>query len=123
VAAYDAARIKSFRQSLIMPAPPMPSKPQLKDPHDGEHREQGRPLVLGCTVSGVLLLLLMLSIAILRRSLGGMLASAGGILAGIGPLLFIVCLIFGGGVLHYLVWGWWLGAYLRDKYNIDEDEL
>ena len=37
-----------------------------------------------------------------------------------GPVVFVFAVVFGGGVFtlavfHYLVWGWWLGRWMRGE--------
>jgi len=88
-----------------MTAPPMPQKPQVEERREG--RSSGW---VALAFAGVVVMLAIISLAIFT-------------LGAVGPLVIVAFLILGGGVLHYIVWGWWLGAYLRDKYNIEEDEL
>ncbi|MBI1903811.1 MAG: hypothetical protein HYS13_22125 [Planctomycetia bacterium] len=71
-----------------------------------------RPRRYGCIVA------LLLGFVIL----GGLLASA--ILAGTFTLAFVgvVAAIFGSVVLHYLVWGRWLGERIREDVQREEEE-
>ncbi len=88
-----------------MTAPPMPRKPQLDDPPP---RRQGGWVALA--FAGVVVILAIISLAIFT-------------IGAVGPLVIVAFLILGGGVLHYVVWGWWLGAYLRDRYDFDDEDL
>ncbi len=49
-----------------------------------------------------------------------------GLIALILPGLLGVVLIIGGlawfGLMHYLVWGWWLGAYLRRQAEREQSD-
>ena len=42
-----------------------------------------------------------------------------------GPVVFVFAVVFGGGiftfaVFHYLVWGWWLGKWMRRESELSE---
>jgi hypothetical protein len=83
-----------------VPIPPRPERPDTKQPAGSSW----------LSIQLALILLSVLSVGFFLLT-GGMFAWV----FAVGGVFFVMT------VLHYLVWGWWLGKMIRDE--ADEEEL
>ena len=61
-------------------------------------------------------------LALLFSGLAALLVIVVSVVFSFGWFVPVIAAIFGLGLFHYLVWGWWLGNIIRDEAKAEAEE-